>query len=105
MISDPLLSAETRIWPIPPEPSHPQAASAAKSRLWPVQAVISALLCAGVIFCRLCVPAATEVLSDLLIGTGESRLRTAAACFEASLDEGDRVGDAISVFCETFIAP
>lgn len=104
MLREPDLFSRTQIWePLPAEntPVTPQP----KPRLWPLQTLLCTLLCAAVLVCKALSPAATQVLEDLIIGTGESRLRSAAACFTAELDGGGSVGSAISVFCDEIITP
>lgn len=101
MLQDPDLSAQTRIWPVPPAETPPVP----RPRLWPIQTALCTLLCIGVLLCKLFSPTAAKTISDLVIGTGESRLRTAVSCFETALDGGGSVGDAISVFCDEIITP
>lgn len=104
MLQDPDLFSQTRIWPIPPA-DEPACPIPQKRRQWPVQSFVCALLCAAVLACRFFSPEASAALSDLIIGTGESRLRNAVSCFETALDGGGSMGDAISVFCDEIITP
>ena len=56
------------------------------------------LLCLSAIVCKFFYPAGSELMQHWIIGTGNERIQVAVSSFDAALQEGRPVEDAISVF-------
>ena len=60
--------------------------------------ILCLLICLSAIVCKIFYPAGSEYLQNWIIGTGDERIQVAVSSFDAALQDGQPVGDAISVF-------
>lgn len=98
--------SETKIYPAPltPEPDSSETKRPAP-KPWHIQTLLCGVLCAGVLLCKFCFPAAVQTLDTWIIGTGTERIQVALTNFGDALSDGAPIADAIAVFCDEITAP